>query len=148
MINCQIVVKSCRRTIYKTNKQTKWLKSLFLFSLCTKTILVASKHYCWTTNVTWTILMPSLLPFWALNVSVDLLYTGSKISWISSKHLNLCSEDERRSYGFGTTREWVINNRIFIFGWTNPLINLICWTWQIHYYCVNNFIFILSTDFI
>ncbi len=31
------------------------------------------------------------------------------------------SEDERRSYGFGTTWGWVINDRIFIFWWTNPL---------------------------
>ncbi len=32
--------------------------------------------------------------------------------------LNLCSEDERRSYGFGTTSGWVINDRIFFF-WVN-----------------------------
>ncbi len=32
------------------------------------------------------------------------------------KYLNLCSEDEWRSYGFGTTWGWVINNRIVIFG--------------------------------
>ncbi len=38
------------------------------------------------------------------------------------KYLHLCSEDERRSYGFGTTWAWVINDRIFIFGWINPLI--------------------------
>ncbi len=37
------------------------------------------------------------------------------------KYLNLCSEDERRSYTFGTTRGWVINDRILIFGWTIPL---------------------------
>ncbi len=38
------------------------------------------------------------------------------------KYLNLCSEDEQRCYRFGTTRGWVINVRIFIFGWTNPLM--------------------------
>ncbi len=37
------------------------------------------------------------------------------------KYLNLRSEDEWRSYGVGTTWGWVINNRIFIFGWTIPL---------------------------
>ncbi len=37
------------------------------------------------------------------------------------KYLNLCSKDERRSYGFGMTWGWVINDRIFIFGWTNTL---------------------------
>ncbi len=31
------------------------------------------------------------------------VYAGSESSWISSKYLNLCSEDERRSWG------WVIN---------------------------------------
>ncbi len=35
--------------------------------------------------------------------------------------LNLCCEDEWRSYRFGTTWGWVINDRIFIFGRTNPL---------------------------
>ncbi len=37
------------------------------------------------------------------------------------KYLNLCSEDERRSYRFEITRGWVINDIIFIFGWTIPL---------------------------
>ncbi len=31
------------------------------------------------------------------------VYAGSESSRISSKYLNLCSEDEQRSYGFGTT---------------------------------------------
>ncbi len=39
------------------------------------------------------------------------------------KHLNLCSDDERRSYGFGTTSRWVITDIIFIFLLTNPLTN-------------------------
>ncbi len=34
---------------------------------------------------------------------------------IHQKYLNLCSEDERRSYGFGTTWGWVINEVIIIF---------------------------------
>ncbi len=37
------------------------------------------------------------------------------------KYLNLCCDDERRPDGFGTTWGWVINDRIFILGWTNPL---------------------------
>ncbi len=32
------------------------------------------------------------------------------------KYLHLCSEDEGRSYGFGTTWGWVINDIIFILG--------------------------------
>ncbi len=63
-----------------------------------------------------------LLPFWALNVVVALLsMEDQKALGFHQKYLNLCSEDERRSYGFGTTWEWVINDRIFIFGWTNSL---------------------------
>ncbi len=54
-------------------------------------------------------------------VSCIAVYGGSESSRISSKYLNLCSVDELRSYGFGTTRGWVINDSIFIFGWTNPL---------------------------
>ncbi len=48
------------------------------------------------------------------------LWRVSKLS-DSSKYLHLCWEDERRSCGFVTTLGWVINDIIFIFGWTNPL---------------------------
>ncbi len=48
-----------------------------------------------------------------------LVYAGSEIT-LGQKYLNLCSEDERRSYRFGTTWGWVINDRIIIFGWTIP----------------------------
>ncbi len=46
---------------------------------------------------------------------------GQSALRIHQKYLNLCSEDEQRHYGFGTTWGWVINDRIFIFGWTIPL---------------------------
>ncbi len=36
-------------------------------------IIYYTNYYGWTTYVTWTILTMSLLPFWALNVSVALL---------------------------------------------------------------------------
>jgi len=49
------------------------------------------------------------------------------------KYLNLCSEDERRSYRCGTTWGWVINDRNFILGWTNPL-NII----YVNYLNLNN----------
>ncbi len=48
---------------------------------------------------------------------------GQRALRFNQKYLNLCSEDEWRSYGFATTWGWVINDRIFIFGWTNPLNN-------------------------
>ncbi len=45
-----------------------------------------------------------------------------KLSDFIKKYLNLCSENERRSYGFGKTWGCVINDRIVIFGWTIPLM--------------------------
>ncbi len=59
------------------------------------------------------------------NITVVLLsMEGQRALRFHQKYLNLCSEDEQRSYGFGTTRGWVISDRIFIFGWTNPLMIL------------------------
>ncbi len=56
------------------------------------------------------------------NISVVLLsMQGQRALWFHQKYLNLCSEDERRSYGFGTTWGWVIKDRIVILGWTIPL---------------------------
>ncbi len=61
--------------------------------------------------------MMSLLPFWALNVSVVLLSKqGQKALGFLQKYLNLCSEDEQKSCGFGTVGERVINDRIVNFG--------------------------------
>ncbi len=34
---------------------------------------------------------------------------------LNQKYLNLCFEDERRPYGFGTTWGRVINDKMFIF---------------------------------
>ncbi len=56
-------------------------------------------------------------------VSCIAVYGGSESSRNSQKYLHLCSEDERRSYGFGTTWGWVINDRIF--GWTISLIIMV-----------------------
>ncbi len=72
-------------------------------------------------NVTWIILLMFLVCFWTLIIVVSLLYGGSESSRISSKYLNLCFEDEQRSYRFGLTWGWVIHDRTFIFGWTIPL---------------------------
>ncbi len=56
------------------------------------------------------------LPFWALNLSVALLsMAGQKALRFHRNYLNLCSEDERRSYRFGTTWGWIINDN-FHFG--------------------------------
>ncbi len=39
---------------------------------------------------------------------------------LSSKYLPLCSAEQRHSYRVGTTGGWVNDDRIYIFGWTNP----------------------------
>ncbi len=44
---------------------------------------------------------------------------GQRALRFHQKYLNLCSEDEQRTYGFGTTWGWIIDDRIFILGWTN-----------------------------
>ncbi len=44
-----------------------------------------------------------------------------KLSDFNQKYLNFCSEDEQRSYGFGTTWAWLIIDRIFTFVQTIPL---------------------------
>ncbi len=54
-------------------------------------------------------------------VSCVAVYRGSESSRIHQKYLNLCSEDERGITGW-TSWRWVINDRIFIFGWTIPLM--------------------------
>ncbi len=48
-------------------------------------------------------------------------FMGQRALRFHQKYLHLCSEDERRPYGFGTTWGWVINDRISNFGWTIPL---------------------------
>ncbi len=55
------------------------------------------------------------------------LWEGQRALRFHQKHLNLGSENEQRSYGFGTTWGWVINDRILIFGWTNPLMLTSIW---------------------
>ncbi len=55
----------CREHASKSDTEEKKLLNKVIF-LCTKCILIASKIYGWTPDVTWTILTMSLLPFWAL----------------------------------------------------------------------------------
>ncbi len=99
-----------------------WRKSLFLFCLREKSEV--SQKWCWVKSeaVTWTASSMSLLCFWTWeHFSCYAVYGWSENCQISSKYLNLCSEDEQRSYGFRTTWGRVINDRIFILGWTNLL---------------------------
>ncbi len=65
----------------------------------------------------------TLTTFLGLEVVVTLLsMQGQKTLGFHQKYLNVCSEDKQRSYRFGTKWGWVINDRIFIFGWTISLI--------------------------
>ncbi len=60
------------------------------------------KYHCSFIDVIWSILMMSLIHFLTLNVEVVLLYMkGQKALGLKKikTFLNLCSEDERRSYG-------------------------------------------------
>ncbi len=56
---------------------------------------------------------------------------GQRALGVHQKYLNLCSEDERRSYVFGTTWGWVTNDWIFIFGWTVPLRSSLAWNFTL-----------------
>ncbi len=52
------------------------------------------------------------------------VYKATRILFVHQENKNnnfIHLFDERRSYGFGTTWGWAINDRIFIFGWTIPL---------------------------
>ncbi len=53
-----------------------------------------------TTDVTWAVLMISILRVCALIVLLSM--EGQRALGSHQNYLNVCSEDERRSYGFGT----------------------------------------------
>ncbi len=59
--------------------------------------------------------------FSSVSVPDPLCIHDQKALRFHQKNLNLCSEDEWRSYGFGSTWGWVFNYRILIFRWTIPL---------------------------
>ncbi len=46
---------------------------------------------------------------------------GKEQHWHSSKHLLLCSTEQRNSHGYGTTWGWVNDDRTLILRWTIPL---------------------------
>ncbi len=51
---------------------------------------------------------------------------GQKALGFHQKYLNLCSEDERRSYRVGRTWGWLINDRIFICKIASPTSRCYC----------------------
>ncbi len=69
----------------------------------------------WSPDVTLTILQMSLQCFCALIVVVFLLsMEGHRELRFNQKYLHLCFEDERRSYGFGTTWGWAMTEFSFL----------------------------------
>ncbi len=62
-----------------------------------------------------------LATFIGLDRVMILTVYGLSALGMHQQYLNFWSEDEQRSYRFGTTREWVINDIILIFGCTIPL---------------------------
>ncbi len=105
----------CRECVSKTDmKEKKFIfLALKLFLQLYKIIVEPS---------TWTILTMSLLSFWALNVVVALLsMQGQKALGFDQKIFSFVFLRSTK-----VLRVWnnmrVINYRIFIFGWTIPLI--------------------------
>ncbi len=92
-------------------------KAIILVFVATKCILIAWLIFWCHMDY----FIDVLTTFLALNVEVPFLSKeGQKALGFYQKYL--CSEDERRSYGFETAWGWVIKDRILFLGWTNPLI--------------------------
>ncbi len=105
------------RDYFLCAKKTK-IMSLFnnYISLHTKSILVASWcHMDYFTHLLATFLYLGILQLHCC------LWEGQRALGFNKKYLNLFSEDERRSHGFGTTWGRVINDRIFIFWVYKPV---------------------------
>ncbi len=66
-----------------------------------------------------------LTTFLGLKCGSCVAMQGQKAFGFNKKYLNLCYEDECRSYGFGTTRGRVINDRILILIYINSNLSLI-----------------------
>ncbi len=100
-----------------------WIKLLFLFSLHTKSILVASYNYGWTPDVT-DYFTDILAKFLDLDrVRTLAVYEGSESSQNMKRIFTFMFRrwTEVLQVWNWNTWGWVINYIIFIFGWTIPL---------------------------
>ncbi len=134
---CRCTVMNAHRRLTRKRRNC-WIKPLFLFSLGTKKyfrrfIKLRFNHWChmdYFNNV--------LTNFLGLECgSCVAVYGGSESSQISSKYLNLCSADERRSYGFGTTWGWVIklySDSIILWPWILVKMQFGCLCISNYYY--------------
>ncbi len=122
------VMYCCERTSTRETVETKMWNKIFIF------VFFAQKVFSWLHKITvYRLMSHGLLcrSSWYFSGAWSCkdpccLWEGQRALRYHQKYLNLCSEDERRSYGFGTTSGWVINDRILIFGWTNPLNSYMC----------------------
>ncbi len=120
---CSVCDSSHSHTQYSLFKHfTNILNIIFAHKMyCRSFIKLKLNYWCHVDYFIVYFNMP-LLTIWALNVSVVLLSMQGLIALrFHQKYLNLCSKDEWRSYGFGTTWGRIIN-RIFMFRWAIPLI--------------------------
>ncbi len=104
------------------------LKSEFLSSAERKCYFEeqGKPNSCWssvTFNIYIYFFFYSFFFFSTIKVNVDQQLFGYPDS---PKYLILCSAQERNEYRFGTTCEWVNNDRIVIVGWTIPLMTVGC----------------------
>ncbi len=81
-------------------------KIIVLFSLCRKSVLVASLNSDWTTDGRWTILTMLFILFWPWQWNLLCSQWDShKPPGFHPKYLELHSEDKQSFYGFGMTLE-------------------------------------------
>ncbi len=106
-------VTHCReRTSTRERVETKmWNKIFFLFSL-------RKKYFCGFVNLQlnlwcymeyFTDRLATFLDMGTFQLCCC-LWEGLKALRFNQKHLNFCSDDEQRSYWFGTTSRWVLND--------------------------------------
>ncbi len=62
--------------------------------------------------------------FWALTVVItwQSMEQSQASCFFYPKYLKICSKDDQIFFGFGTIWDKVINEKIFILGWSKPLI--------------------------
>ncbi len=84
----------------------------------------------------------------ANEVSRYLYVYGSNALWtLAIFKIIFSSTEKRKSYRFGTTCGWVVNDRIFIFGWINPFkVVRFDLFWQISIWCQSYYCLVLTNQ--
>ncbi len=116
----------CLEDSYFTQTQQFEVKNILIMNLfITNMQLFSSQDVNWWAGVMWII----VIFFSCLNSHYDGTHSLQRIHWqvmhCNVKFLQICSDEEANST-FGMAWEWVHFQRIFIFGWTIPLIFQLC----------------------